>query len=149
VGLGSGDPCVVVGIGINAGWQPAEFPPELADTMTSLFEASRGRPIDLALLLDGFLGRLEVRIAALRAGRFDLADWNARQATTGRTVEIEWPDGTGETARALGVDADSGGLVLAGADGGERTVLVGDIRHVRLPGSNPPAVTTASGVAGL
>jgi BirA family biotin operon repressor/biotin-[acetyl-CoA-carboxylase] ligase len=131
-GLGSSDPRVVVGIGVNADWRREDFPPEIAPTMTSLREASRGRPIDLALLLDGFLGRLEVRVAALRAGRFDLADWNARQVTTGRDVRIEHPDGTGETARALGVDAASGGLVVAGRDGAERTLVVGEVLHVRL-----------------
>ncbi len=127
-GLGSDDPRMVVGIGVNAGWPAATFPAELAATMTSLHEASRGRPVDLALLLDGFLGRLEVRIAALRAGRFDLADWNARQVTTGREVDVEGPDGGVERLRAIGVDAASGGLVVEG----ERILLVGDIRHVRV-----------------
>jgi BirA family biotin operon repressor/biotin-[acetyl-CoA-carboxylase] ligase len=131
-GLGSDDPRVIVGIGVNADWAPADFPPELAPAMTSLHEASRGRPVDLATLLDGFLGRLEVRIAALRAGRFDLADWNARQVTTGRDIEIEWPAGDSATVRALGVDAASGGLVVADGEG-ERTVVVGDVRHVRVP----------------
>jgi hypothetical protein len=52
--------------------------------------------------------------------------------TTGRDVRIEHPDGTGETARALGVDAASGGLVVAGRDGAERTLVVGEVLHVRL-----------------
>jgi biotin-(acetyl-CoA carboxylase) ligase len=108
--------------------------------MTSLHEASRGRPVDLATLLDGFLGRLEVRIAALRAGRFDLADWNARQVTTGRDVAIEWPAGDRSLVRALGVDAASGGLVVADGDA-ERTLVVGEVRHVRIP-----AAAAAAGV---
>ena len=54
--------------------------------MTSLREASGGRPVDRALLLDAFLARLEARVEALRAGRFDVADWTARQLTTGRVV---------------------------------------------------------------
>ena len=72
-GLGTDDPRVVVGIGINADWAAADFPPDLATTMTSLREASAGRPIDRDALLDAFLERLEVRIEALRAGHFDLA----------------------------------------------------------------------------
>jgi BirA family transcriptional regulator, biotin operon repressor / biotin---[acetyl-CoA-carboxylase] ligase len=132
-GLGTPDPRVVVGIGVNANWRPDDFPPELSDTMTSLFEASRGRPTDLPTLLDGFLGRLEVRLAALRAGRFDLADWNARQVTTGREVDIEWPDGGRSAHRALGVDAASGGLVVAEDGERERTLVVGEVRHVRIP----------------
>jgi BirA family biotin operon repressor/biotin-[acetyl-CoA-carboxylase] ligase len=135
-GLGSDDPRVIVGIGINAGWPAEQFPRELAHAMTSLHEASRGRPIDLVLLLDGFLARLEVRLAALRAGRFDLADWNSRQVTTGREVEIEMPDGGIERVRALGVDAASGGLIVEG----ERTLVVGEIRHVRLATPHVAAV---------
>ncbi len=129
-GLGSDDPRVVIGLGLNTGWRAADFPPELAESMTSLHEASRGRPIDPVLLLDAFLGRVEVRVEALRAGRFDLADWNTRQVTTGRAVEIEWPDGSRAEVAALGVDAATGGLVVA--DGAERTVHVGEVRHVRL-----------------
>ena len=55
-GLGTDDPRVVVGIGINADWAAADFPPELADTMTSLREASAGRPIDVDALLGGVHG---------------------------------------------------------------------------------------------
>jgi BirA family biotin operon repressor/biotin-[acetyl-CoA-carboxylase] ligase len=133
-GLGSADPRVVVGIGIDTDWAAADFPPELADTMTSLREASHGRPIDHVALLDAFLGRLEVRIEALRGGRFDVADWTERQLTTGRDVTLTDPDGSSRVVRALGVDSASGALVVedAAADGGERNVVVGEIRHVRL-----------------
>ncbi len=146
-GLGSDDPWAVVGLGVNTDWRAADFPAELASTMTSLREASSGRPIDHAALLDAFLGRLEVRIAALRAGRFDVADWSARQLTTGRDVDVVAPDGTVETVRALGVDASSGALVVTdgrGDHGAERHVLVGEIRHVRLASANratPAGVT--------
>jgi BirA family biotin operon repressor/biotin-[acetyl-CoA-carboxylase] ligase len=133
-GLGTDDPRAVIGIGVNTDWAAADFPPELASSMTSLREASHGRPIDQVALLDGFLGRLEVRIEALRGGRFDVGDWTARQLTSGRFVELAAPDGTATTVRALGVDIASGGLVVddPATPGGERTVVVGEIRHVRL-----------------
>jgi BirA family biotin operon repressor/biotin-[acetyl-CoA-carboxylase] ligase len=133
-GLGSADPRAVVGLGINADWAPATFPPELVGTMTSLREASGGRPVELGALLDAFLGRLEVRIEALRGGRFDVADWSTRQLTTGRDVRIAAHDGSTETHRALGVDASTGALLVADdtADGGERAILVGEIVHIRL-----------------
>jgi BirA family biotin operon repressor/biotin-[acetyl-CoA-carboxylase] ligase len=131
-GLGTDDPRVVVGIGVNAGWARADFPPDLAAQMTSLLDANGGRPIDLALLLDAFLGRLEVRIALLREGRFDVADWTARQVTTGRLIELQLPDGEVEIRRAVGVDARTGALVVED-DGGDREVHVGEIRHVRFP----------------
>lgn len=132
-GLGTADPRAAIGLGINADWPPADFPVELADTMTSLRAASHGRPIDLAFLLDAFLGRIEARVEALRGGRFDVADWQARQLTTGRTVRLERPDGA-ETVRALGVDVSSGALIVEdeAAPTGERSVLVGEVTHVRL-----------------
>ncbi len=133
-GLGGDDPRLAIGIGINAEWDAATFPPDLADGMTSLRVASGGRPIDLARLLDAFLLRLEPRIEALRGGWFDVADWVERQATTGREVRVELPVGEPIEARALGVDALSGGLVLAdrSAPDGERTIVVGEVTRVRL-----------------
>ena len=132
-GLGTADPRVVVGLGINADWLPADFPPELAGSMTSLREAAHGRPIDLARLLDAFVGRIEARVEALRGGRFDVAGWQDRQVTTGRTVRLERPDGN-ETVQAIGVDVATGALIVGdeAAPGGERQVIVGEISHVRL-----------------
>lgn len=138
-GLGTVDPTVVVGLGINADWPAADFPPELAASMTSLREAAGGRPVDLVTLLDAFTSRLEVRIEALRGGRFDVADWFDRQVTTGREIVVVRPDGSTETVRAVGLDPASGALRVTsagtngGGDGVERSILVGEIRHVRLP----------------
>jgi BirA family biotin operon repressor/biotin-[acetyl-CoA-carboxylase] ligase len=138
-GLGTDDPRVVVGLGINADWAPAAFPPALVGSMTSLREASGGRPVELGALLDAFLGRLEVRIEALR---FDVADWTTRQLTTGRDIQVAGHDGSLETHRAVGVDASTGALVVADAEapGGERQVLVGEIVRIRLA---DPAISTS------
>ncbi len=139
VGLGGGDPQVVVGLGINTEWPAASFPDELAASMTSLREASGGRPIDHVALLDAFLGRLEVRVEALRGGRFDVADWTDRQITTGRVVEIIGVDGASEVARAVGVDAVSGALVVEDGSptGADRFLLTGEVRRIRLRRSDP------------
>jgi BirA family transcriptional regulator, biotin operon repressor / biotin---[acetyl-CoA-carboxylase] ligase len=133
-GLGSPDPRAVIGIGVNADWPADTFPPELAGTMTSLREASRGRPIDLALLLDAFRSRLEARIEALRGGRFDVAAWTERQLTTGREIELEQSDGRRRRHLALGVDTHSGGLVVEdlAAPSGEQVLHVGEVRRIRL-----------------
>jgi hypothetical protein len=71
---------------------------------------------------------------ALRAGRFDADGWVARQVTTGRTIRLQGPDGRSSHVRALGVDPDGGGLIVDGltADGGPRTILTGEIVHLRL-----------------
>ena len=133
-GLGGPDPRAVIGLGIDTDWAEPDFPPELATSMTSLRAASHGRPIDHVALLDSFLGRLEVRVEALRGGRFDVADWTDRQLTTGRTIELIGSDGGSTTVEALGVDAASGALVVADPTtvAGERLVHVGEIARVRL-----------------
>ena len=143
-GLGTDDPRVVVGLGINADWAPADFPPELVGSMTSLREASGGTA--------GGPGRAPGRVPRpargpdrgaprrpLRRRRLD-----ARQLTTGRDVQVAGHDGSLETVRAVGVDASTGALLVADADapGGERQVLVGEIVHVRLadPAPSPSGV---------
>jgi biotin-(acetyl-CoA carboxylase) ligase len=135
-GLGTDDPRVVVGIGLNADWPATEFPTELAATMTSLRSASGDQPIDPGRLLDAFAERLAVRIEALFDGRFDVADWVERQITTGRRIDLVRPDDRVETVLARGVDGVGGGLRIAAptdADAAaEQVVFVGEIRHVRL-----------------
>ncbi len=127
----------VIGIGVNADWAAADFPSELATSMTSLRELSGGRPVDRDVLLDAWVDRLEPRYEALRRGRFDSGSWSSRQRTTGELVEVE---GTGGRvhARALGIDPESGSLLLAGVDGsGPRIIDSGDVtrcRVVHMPG---------------
>jgi biotin-(acetyl-CoA carboxylase) ligase len=125
-GLGSDDPRVVIGIGVNGDWPRAGFPTEFSDSMTSLREVA-ARPIDHDGLLDAFLARLEPRVEELREGRFDGEGWSSRQVTTDRDVDLIGADGSRTTVRASAVDPESGALVV-----GDRRVLVGEIAHVRL-----------------
>src|SRR5204863_7521505 len=135
-GLGTDDPRVVVGIGLNAGWRSHEFPVDLAATMASLRSASGDRPIDLGHLLDTFVTALDTRIEHLSRGQFDVADWVDRQITTGRQIDIVRPDDRVETVLARGVDGVGGGLRIAAPTetdaAAERVVFVADIRHIRL-----------------
>lgn len=133
-GLGTPDPRVVVGIGINADWGAEAFPPALAASMTSLREASAGRPVDRDVLLDAFLDHLAARLAALRAGFFDHATWVSRQALTGRVVRLEGYAADGRTDLVVdGVDAGTGALVVTpAAGGGAHLVHAGEVIHVRL-----------------
>ena len=75
---------------------------------------------------------------ALRAGRFDGAAWAARQITTGRDIELVAPDGSATTVRALGVDDETGALVVedGAVPDGRRHVVVGEIRHVATGGTD-------------
>jgi BirA family biotin operon repressor/biotin-[acetyl-CoA-carboxylase] ligase len=121
----------VVGIGINGDWEPRDFPPDLAPSMTSLRELSGGRPVDRDTLLDAWLARLEPRYEALRLGRFDSGGWSARQRTTGHTVEVDSVAGRITTA-ALGVDPETGALLVAGADGATESIDSGDVTRCRV-----------------
>jgi BirA family biotin operon repressor/biotin-[acetyl-CoA-carboxylase] ligase len=143
-GAGTEDQRVVVGIGVNAGWRRADFPPDLAESMTSvaaLAEAAGGvrtgadaSPAALRdELLSTFLGDLRPRVTDLHAGRFPAAEWRDRQLTNGELVRLERPDGSTETVRAIDVDPDSGALVVGSVSGDwpARLVTVGEIRHLR------------------
>lgn len=147
VGVGSREP-IVVGIGINVAWPP---PPsgdrsatgsadplpaelgELAESATSLLRES-GRPIDRARLLDRLLVELEPRVAGLDSpeGRMaQAADLRGRCTTIGARVRVETADVT-FTGTALDVTVD-GHLVVDVDHQGPRTVVVGDIIHLRTP----------------
>ena len=61
-----------------------------------------------------------------------------------RDVHLEHPDGSRETVSALGVDAETGALVVAAGGRPERRILSGEIRHVRLGSANTSAGTAES-----
>ena len=135
-GIGSPDATAVIGIGANVDWPRDRFPAELADSMTSLADLAPDRNIDRELVLHVFLERLERGVTALREGQFPAETWRGRQLTNGMLVMLDQPDGTAETVVAQDVDTDTGALVVRGRSGGEepRSVVVGEIRHLRLGG---------------
>lgn len=133
-GLGTKDPRVIIGIGINVDWAAADFPPDLAGSMTSLREASLGRPVDRIALAAAFVDRLQRHVQPLHGGRFEAAAWIGRQLTTGRTIRIDQPDESSQVVRAVGVDATSGALIVEDPDlpDSRRQIVVGEVGHVRL-----------------
>jgi BirA family biotin operon repressor/biotin-[acetyl-CoA-carboxylase] ligase len=137
-GIGSADPRAVVGIGINAGWPRAAFPEELTGSMTSLADiAPDGTAIDRDALIEAFFARLEPLVDDLRSsGLFPAETWRDRQLTNGLPVQLDLPDGRSEPVIAVDVDADTGALLIRPTDGssGIRSVLVGEIHHLRFGG---------------
>ncbi len=120
----------MIGIGVNADWAKADFPTDLAPTMTSLRELARGRPVDREQLLEEFLARLEPRYEALRGGTFDAASWSGRQITTGQQVEVD-VGGKLTAGLATGVDPDTGALLIE--SGGRREAIdSGEVVRCRL-----------------
>ena len=61
---------------------------------------------------------------------------SGRKLANGVPVRLEWPDGASETVSAVDVDAETGALLVGelGGGGKQRSVLVGEIRHLRLGG---------------
>lgn len=145
-GLGTQEPTVAIGIGINVDWDPVDFPPDLAPTMTSLRAEAAGRPVDREALLEGFLDRLEARVEALRSGRFPVDDWGTRQLTTGRLVRLEGHGPAPEEVLAVGVDTRTGALLVADPTwpGNERPVHAGEVTRVRLVGDPAPSSEAAA-----
>ncbi|HEX5465647.1 MAG TPA: biotin--[acetyl-CoA-carboxylase] ligase [Candidatus Limnocylindrales bacterium] len=120
----------VVGIGLNVDWRARDFPAELGDSMTSLRELL-GRQADRDALLDDFLARLEPRYLELLDGRFDAGAWSTRQLTTGARLVVEAGSET-VIGRGVGVDPESGALLLALDDGAERPIASGEVTRCRL-----------------
>jgi BirA family biotin operon repressor/biotin-[acetyl-CoA-carboxylase] ligase len=133
-------PGVVVGIGVNVNW-PAEggdLPDDLAGTATSLRQQT-GHPVDRWEVLDALLTALEPRLSDLETvpGRARQADDLRRRCTTvGTEVRIELADSVFE---GVAVDVTAEGHLVVDSGGEFRTVVAGDVVHVRPSTGAPPA----------
>jgi BirA family biotin operon repressor/biotin-[acetyl-CoA-carboxylase] ligase len=131
---GAGPPAVVVGIGVNVNW-PAEdrdLPEDLVGTATSLRQLA-GHPVDRWGLLDALLAALEPRLSDLGTvpGRARQAEDLRRRCTTlGTPVRIEL---AGSGFEGIAVDVTAEGHLVVDAGGELRTVVAGDVVHVRPP----------------
>jgi BirA family biotin operon repressor/biotin-[acetyl-CoA-carboxylase] ligase len=144
-GLGSADPRAIVGIGTNVDWARPDFPLEIAEGMTSLRELAGDGRVERNDLLERFLVGLEVRVERLREGAFDAGEWQERQLTNDLPVRLVLADGGHEVVHARRVDPVSGGLVVD-SGGVERTVMAGEIHHVRVVAPTARPATARAGV---
>lgn len=111
---------VVVGIGINVHWHPA-------DAAATSLDAAAGRIVPRRSLLAALLAELERWRPLLDATEPDrlLAAWRGRLITVGRAVEVR---GAARPLRgvAVGVAAD-GGLIVESEGGRTEVVHAGDV----------------------
>jgi BirA family transcriptional regulator, biotin operon repressor / biotin---[acetyl-CoA-carboxylase] ligase len=128
---GKGD-AVIVGVGLNVGLRPAELP---VPSATSL--AIEGAAVtDRGMLLRAILREFERWYGAWAAADGDpgrsgvRAAYTAMCATLGRDVRVELPGERVLTGAAIDIE-ESGRLLVRTVDGGEETVGVGDVIHVR------------------
>jgi BirA family biotin operon repressor/biotin-[acetyl-CoA-carboxylase] ligase len=121
----------IVGIGVNADWPREAFPADLADTMSSLREVIGGR-VDRERILEAFLDRLPGAADELDRGAFPTDRWAARQVTTGARVQLDLDAGPHEEGTAVGVDPDTGALLVRDGAGVLRAHHSGDVVRCRL-----------------
>ena len=124
----SGIEYVIVGIGINANWDPSGA--EFDQPATSLSKLA-GKSVPRAELLRAIVGRIAERYATLRAGESPVKEWEIALDTIGKAVVVESP-GERLEGLAVGVDAD-GALMVRSADGGLHRAVAGDVRVRRVP----------------
>ncbi|MGQ0832040.1 MAG: biotin--[acetyl-CoA-carboxylase] ligase, partial [Microthrixaceae bacterium] len=119
---------VVVGIGINVAWPP-DLPAELAEIAIACNHVVEVR-LDREDLLVALLERLEAHYAGLLAGEREplLAAWRTGSATLGRRVRVELD---GETVEGIATDITAAGHLLIDTDAGARSVIAGDVIHLR------------------
>jgi BirA family biotin operon repressor/biotin-[acetyl-CoA-carboxylase] ligase len=134
---------VVVGLGLNVRWpgpgEPEGGEPEGGETgevlrISTSLARQTGAAFDPGALLDAVLVALEPRLVELASpgGRAALsAEYRRRCATLGRTVTVT---GHHETFTGVATDVTPSGHLVVELGTGRRTVVAGDVVHVRPPG---------------
>ena len=110
-----------LGVGLNV--HTREFPPELAETATSLALVAPQTEVGVETVLAALLPELERRVAGKPEEVLDA--WRKRDALRGRAVS--WSDGEGT---AVGID-DTGAL-LVDTGGGEVALQAGEVHLTRV-----------------
>jgi len=123
----AGQPNIVLGIGINVSQTAKDFSPEVAEMATSL-EAELGRKVSRAALAAALIKEVEILYAALLNNDLTeyLTAYRRDCVNLSKWVQLLRPDGTRETAEAVGVD-DWFGLIVRMPDGTEQTVRTGEV----------------------
>ncbi len=137
---------MVVGIGINVNWpaDDADLPSDLVGTAGSL-RMQVGHVVEVTEVLDALLAALEPRVRELgtasgRAGQAE--ELRSRCSTIGQAVRVELADGWFE---GTATDLTPGGHLVVRTPDGPRTVLAGDVVHVRARSGGRPAPGRPSG----
>ncbi|WP_111511734.1 biotin--[acetyl-CoA-carboxylase] ligase [Mycobacterium kyogaense] len=118
-------PVVVVGVGLNVGFDASDLPDPNALSLTML-----GHAVDRTELAAALLRTLSERVEQWRAADATLAaDYRAISSTIGTRVRALLPGGDEITGVATAVD--DGGRLVIDSDGTPVTVSAGDITHLR------------------
>jgi BirA family biotin operon repressor/biotin-[acetyl-CoA-carboxylase] ligase len=121
---------IVLGIGINANIEMAEFPSDLRKTAISLI-AALGKDVDRCEVLRYLFQRLEYYYTQLKSGNFSsiLKLWKQGSESLGSRVRVET---MGKTIEGKAVDINDQGALIVELDSGEtKTIWSGDIVCLR------------------
>ncbi|MBA3014149.1 MAG: biotin--[acetyl-CoA-carboxylase] ligase [Proteobacteria bacterium] len=123
-GLG---PAVALGVGINLGTSPDQFPSEVRTRATSLSIVC-GRTIGKGLMLSVLVDCVEREIERVEHGGFAriLSDWKRRDATAKQLLSWLTTDGQTICGQSLGPD-NEGCLIIRDKAGRCHQVMSGDI----------------------
>ena len=133
---------VLLGMGVNVGQGPGDFPPEVAGRATSVSLAA-GAPVDREDLLAAWAGRFLDGYAELCAGRPGpvLAAYRERLVTIGRPVRADRVGAEPVVGTAVDL-TPAGALVVQTPSGARVEVLAADVHHLR--GVERPTQTGSS-----
>ena len=117
---------VVVGIGVNINTRPEDFPPELQNTVTSLY-AVRQTKFDLDLMLAAIIRQLYDQVSVIRIDAAPLlSSWRKRDYLLGK--RIAWRDLGGGILQGYGHGLRADGCYqLQTPDGTVHPILAGDL----------------------
>ena len=116
----------IIGIGINCGHTPENFPEDIRPIAASLSMAA-GRPIDRSRVAAALMEALHQMDRTLLSHRTEMLDrYRADCITLGREVSLVRADGSAERGTALDID-DEGGLLVRIPDGQIQTVTSGEV----------------------
>ena len=121
---------VVLGVGVNLNARPEHFPPELAQTATSL-AAALGRTVNRALFTTALWSRLEEWLDLHHEVGFEPVRqrWVELSGTLGQQVRVRTER---SELRGVAEDIDTdGALLVRTEDGRLERVLAGDVEQVR------------------
>jgi len=125
---------LVIGVGLNVSQTPEELPVPSATSLAAVGADDVDREVLLVALVDALVGVAERwRVAAGDPWAAGLVDDLAQVCSTlGRPVRVDLPGGGGFAGVATGFARD-GSLVVVDPAGTERTVVAGDVQHLRTP----------------
>lgn len=125
---GTSAAAIIPGVGLNVFQTKDELPVDYATSLAlALGEKTPSRE-ELAISI---LTQLDRRVGEWRRGSDTLAaDYVARCSTIGQDVEVQLPDSTLVSGKALDI-ADDGCLLLRKSDGTVDAIRAGDVRHIR------------------